>query len=124
MSYGVQIRDAAGREIIGPDTFTVRLITTVWMPAGSYRSKVHIPCAPAKAGMFAVGVFSAGWGGGPPGFFTSYPNSRTMYINNSALAQSPRMAAFNVVDGFIEVFPPSGSALFHGGQYIYLFSSV
>lgn len=124
MSHGLQVFDASGREVIGPDTFTVRLITTVYMPAGGYRSKVRIPCPQAKVGMFAVGSFLASWGGGVPGFFTNYPNNRTMYINNSALGQSPRMAAYAVVDGFIEVFPPSGSALFHGGQYIYLFASV
>lgn len=123
MSYGIQIRDAAGREIIGPDTFTVRLITTIYMPAGSYRSLVRIPCAQARAGMFAVGTFLAGWDGSGPGWYTSYPKSWG-YKNTAPLAQSPRMAAFNVIDGFIEVFPPSGSALFHGDQYIYLYSSI
>ena len=120
MSYGIQVFDASGREVIGPDTFTVRLIDVVYMPAGQHRAEVRVPCAKARRGMFAAGTFSAPKTSGNPGFMSNYDS----WSQSVPLMTTPRMSGYRVEDGYVAVFPPSGNARFDGGQHIYVFARV
>jgi len=54
MTTGLLIKDENGRVVIGPDTFTVRLVARVLLPAGVYTAPVRLNCPKARIGMFAV----------------------------------------------------------------------
>lgn len=125
MKQGLLVKDASGRVLLDPDTFTVRLVTSLYFPAGSYRGTVRLNCPQARTGMFAVGVSDQPWSGDGRsiGFYDTNPRPWTTTVN-SALSRARRMAAFRVGEGYIEAFSPSPGVLFHGGQYVYLFTDV
>jgi hypothetical protein len=54
MSIGLLIKDAGGGTVLGPDSYTVRLRTTVTIPAGTWYSAVAFPAPGATEGMFAA----------------------------------------------------------------------
>lgn len=114
MSHGLLIRDAGGGVVIGPDTFTVRLVASVRVPAGTWGSTLRVPVPLARAGMFAAGT--------PLGAITAvevapYANTNMQYPNVGA-----RMPAFTVGDGYVDLRPPMAGGLFDGGILMYVFT--
>lgn len=117
---GVVIRDANGRVVIGPDTFTVRLLDTVFLAAGTYRSAVTVPCKRARWGMFATVSSLAVWS--PPG---SQFIGSTVYDSPAMAAKTmPPMPCVRVVDGGVVCFPPAANTVFAGNLVLYVLANA
>lgn len=127
MSYGVQIRDAAGREIIGPDTFTVRLIETLYLPRRESGAPVVVPAPRARAGMFAT-VSPHTYYGLPSewSFWTGdYPNEvfASNLVGSAGQNKAAYMPSLQVRDGEVVVTPPPGAPS-TGDMTIYVFATI
>jgi hypothetical protein len=135
--YGLLVLDAYGRTILDPDTFTVRLIDTLYLPAMDSASTYALPAPKARAGMFACATPHAVWnlpnswkywhGDYPSEVFATglcearrVSNSEMQY-NSGRIA---RMPEFQVVDGAILVSPPMPHTRFSGNMTVYLFATI
>ncbi len=128
MSYGIEIRDASGREVLGPDTFTVRLIDTLYLPPMESSAAVTLSAPKARAGMFATASPHAAYSL-PSSWYTwvgDYPNKlfdRELVRRARENDRTARMPILSVTDGGVVVSPPPGCR-FSGNMTIYLFATV
>lgn len=123
MSIGLLVKDADGRVIIDPDTFTVRLVRTVYVGGGRRWAPLKVAVPEAKSGMFATATPVA-----------QYPMScRYSDIQNANwqsdlgdyhFQTTTRMPVFDVTDGAITLRPPMSGGCFDGNLHIYLFVNV
>lgn len=120
MSIGLLIKDADGRVIIGPDTFTVRYVATFKIPAGTWGTAKRFAVPQAKAGMFAAGCALGGYS---TGFSLRYGYAD--YAGSELCDSLPRMPAFRVGDGWVEAFPPGGSSTrWDGNVQVMVFTAI
>lgn len=135
--YGLLVLDANGRTILDPDTFTVRLIDTLYLPAMDSAGTYTLAAPKAKAGMFACATPHAAWNL-PASWYTrygAYPSEvfatglcEARRVSNSEMQYNSgriaRMPEFQVVDGAILVSPPMPHTRFSGNMTVYLFATI
>nr|WP_298166499.1 hypothetical protein [uncultured Pseudomonas sp.] len=115
MSYGLLIRDSDGREIINPDTFTVRLVTTLVFSGGIASNVQRHQVAEAQPGMFAVAA---------PATQLITPWVYDGRYDRQGSFVGTDIPAIRVGDGYIELYPPMSGATYMSNVIVYLFTNV
>lgn len=115
MSYGLLIRDSDGREIINPDTFTVRLVKTLVFSGGIASSVQRHQVAEAEPGMFAVAAPATQLN--TPWVYGGRYDRQGGFVGTD-------IPAIRVGDGYIELYPPMSSATYMSDVIVYLFTNI
>lgn len=117
MSMGLLIKDSSGRVIIGPDTFTVRLIARVLLPEGVYNTSIWLSCPKARLGMFVVRSPLRNIPiPGPIGYYDDYTS-----VTKATWTRFPTVW---VEDGAVVCAPPGSNTVFDGNIDLMVMANV
>lgn len=132
MTVGMKILDSSGRTVISTDSFTVRLVTTVFIPPGRWDRPVDFSAPGAKSGMFAAyGHFYQSpttwrYSTGMKKLGESYlksvsePNVKIDEIRDSI----PVIPSITVHDGFVRLNKVLNAGYFDGNCVVYVFTTI
>lgn len=115
MSFGLLVKDASGRAILDPSTFTVRLVTTVRLTGGASAEVRSFPVPDAKAGMFAVAAPASQLV--TDAVYTGRYERQGTFIGTD-------IPAVEVVDGAIRLYPPMARGTYMLDVLVYVFTNV
>lgn len=115
MSFGLLVKDAVGRTVIDPDTFTVRLVKTVTVGNGTWTAPLRISVAGVAAHMFGTAV--------PANQLVTDAVYTGRYERQGDFIGID-MPAVRIGDGYVELYPPMAGGSFMGGVIIYVFTNI
>lgn len=115
MSFGLLIKDAVGRTVIDPDTFTVRLVKTVAVGSGAWSAPLRVDVAGVTAQMFGTAV--------PANQLVTDAVYTGRYERQGDFI-GVDMPAVRIGDGYVELYPPMAGGSFIGGVIIYVFTNI
>ena len=121
MSMGLLIKDASGRVVIGPETFTTRFVTSFVISGGARSWGEWFPVAGVRAGMFAV---ACALGGYNP-VFLPHPYGTGWYSRPSygLVSTLPRMPGLAVGNGWVQAYSPGGGN-WDGYVHVLVFTAI
>lgn len=115
MSFGLLIKDAVGRTVIDPDTFTVRLVKTVAVGSGAWSAPLRVDVVGVTAQMFGTAV--------PANQLVTDAVYTGRYERQGDFI-GVDMPAVRIGDGYVELYPPMEGGSFMGGVIIYVFTNI
>jgi hypothetical protein len=115
MSIGLLVKDANGRAILDPSTFTVRLVTTVRLTGGASAEVRSFPVPAAKAGMFAVAAPASQLA--TDAVYTGRYERQGTFIGTD-------IPAVEVVDGAVRLYPPMSGGTYMLDVLVYVFTNI
>lgn len=115
MTLGLLIKDADGRAILDPSTFTVRLVATVKLSGGASTEVRSFSVPAAKAGMFAVAAPASQLA--TDAVYTGRYERQGTFIGTD-------IPAVEVVDGAIRLYPPMTNGSYMLDVLVYVFTNI